>query len=105
MMFMTPQWVLMNKAGFTSTPVILDYRQKQSTARLENTCSNQIRQLHQTLSSGVPICTVVKNNREHGETTKVINSLAPGEESLAMTIILNNKTEAKIATQSWAGEK
>jgi hypothetical protein len=102
---MTPQGVLMSKAVFTSTLVILDYRQKQSTARLEKTCSKQIRRLHGILTAGVPICTEVQNNHDHDETTKVMNSLTPADESLVMAIILHIHTMATIAAKSWAGEK
>jgi len=87
----------MREAERTPTPVSLDSRQQQFTARQGNACSMKLKELHQNSSSGAPIYRVVKIEHEHGQITGGMNWPAPGEELGVRTIILDNKTAAKRA--------
>jgi hypothetical protein len=84
---------------------MVDYRQQQFVARLANPCCRKLKELHQNLSSGAPICKVVWKQHEHGRTTDDINWPAPGEESVVMTTILDDATPAKRAAQLSTMEK
>jgi len=92
--------------AYTVHKVILDSRQQRFTARLANACSNKLKELHQNLASGAPICRAVKKQHEHGQTTEGMNWPAPCEEPVVRTIILDDDhTAAKRAAQCWAREK
>ena len=74
-------------------------------ARLANTCSSKLKELHHNPSSGAPICKVIRKEHEHGRTTKGMNWPAPGEESVVRATTLDDTTAAKSAAQCWAREK
>jgi hypothetical protein len=95
----------MREAVLTPAPVLLDSRQHRFTARLANACNNKLKELHQNPASGAPICRAVKKEHENGRTTNPMNWPAPGEESVVRTIILDDDTAAKRATQCWARVK
>jgi len=64
-----------------------------------------MRELHEDPCSGTPICRVVERDHDHGWTTEGMSWPAPGEEPGVKTIILDDKSTAKRATQHWAKEK
>jgi len=101
----TPRGALMREAGLTPAPVILDSRQQRLTARLANACSNISKEIHQNPASGAPRCRASKKQHEHGQTTDGMTWLAPCEESVVRTIILDDHTATKRAVQHWAREK
>ena len=72
--------------------------------RLVNACSSKIKELHSNPSSGAPIFRVVRNEREHGQTTESLNRPAPGDESAVSTTILDDSAAAKSAVPCWTGE-
>jgi hypothetical protein len=61
--------------------------------------------MHKDPSAGAPICRVVEKEYAHGCTTNGMSWMAPGEEPVVKTIILNDDTQAKRAAQRWAREK
>ena len=74
-----PRGALMSESGLTPAPVILDSRQQRFAARLADTASSKLKELHRNRSSGAPICSVVKEEHEHGQTTEGLMWPAPGE--------------------------
>jgi len=101
----TPRGALMRESGLTPTPVVLDSRQQRLAARVADTCSGKLKELHRNPSSGAPICRVVKEEHENGRTTEGTMWPAPGEESVVRTIILDDTTTAKRTAQRWARDK
>jgi len=95
----------MRESGLTPVPVILDSSQQQFAARLGNACSTRLKVLHSNLSSGAPICRVVRKQHEHGWTTEGINWPTPGGVPEVKTTILDDTPAAKSAAQCWAREK
>ena len=91
----TPRGALMRESGLTPAPVVLDSRQQRFAARLRDACSGKLAELHQNPSSGAPICRVVKEEHEHGQTTKGMMWPALGEGSVVRTIIQDGTTAAK----------
>jgi hypothetical protein len=85
----------MTESGLTPAPAILDSRQQPFAARLADACSSKLKELHRNPSSGAQICRVVKKEHEHGTTTKGMNWLTLGEESVVRTTILDDTTAAK----------
>ena len=83
----------------------LRLRTKTFTARLADTWSKKLKELDLNPASGEPICRGVKKEHEHGLTTTGMNWLAPGEDPVVRTIILDDDTAAKRVTQCWAREK
>jgi len=99
-----PRGALMRESGLTPAPVILDSRQRFA-ARLANACSSKLKELHENPLSGTPVCRVVEIAHEHGWTTEGMSWLAPSEEPVVKTIILDDESTAKRAAQCWAREK
>jgi len=93
----TPRGALKTYSGLTQVHVSLESRQQCLTAMVANMCSNTLRTLHKTLSSGTPVCRAVKTEHEHGRTTEGMSWTAPGEESVVRTVILDDATAAKKA--------
>jgi len=85
-------------------PVTLDSRQQRFAVRLENACSSKLKELHSNLSSGAPICRVVRKEHEHDRTTKGMNWPALDKEPAVRTTILDDTTAARRAAQHWARE-
>jgi len=82
--------------------VILGPRQQRFTARLANSCSSKLKEVHHNPSSGAPICKDIMEENEHGRTTDGTDWPLPGEESVVRTTILDDRTTAKNTTQRWA---
>jgi len=95
----------MREPELTPAPVTIYSRQQQSAARLENACSNKLKEPHSDPCSGAPICRVVNKGHEHDQTTEDMNCQAPGEEPAVRPFILDNTAAATSATQRWAREK
>jgi len=100
----TEQGALMRESGLPLAVVILDARQQRFTARLANTCSSKLRELHRNPTSGAPISKVIREEHEHRRTTEGTNWPPPGEESVVRTTILDDTTTAQSAAQCWARE-
>jgi hypothetical protein len=92
----------MRESGLTPAPVILDARQQRFTVRLGNTWSSKLKELHHNPSFGAPICKVIREEHEHGQTTEGTVWPPPGEESVGRTTILGDTTAAKSAAECWA---
>ena len=95
----TPQGALMRKSGLTPAPVILDSRQQRFAARVANARSSKLKELHHNPSAGTPICKVIREEHEHGQTTEGTDWPPPGEESVVRTTILDDTTPAQNAAQ------
>jgi hypothetical protein len=95
----------MRESELTLALVTLDSRQQQFAARLENACSNKVKELHSNPASGAPICRVVRKENEHAWTSEGMNWLVLGEDPVVRTTILDDTPAAKSATMWWAREK
>jgi len=95
----------MRGSGLTPAPVIIESRQQRFAVSLANVCSNILRKLHQNPSSGTPVCRAVKKEHEHGRMTEGMSWPALGKESVVRTVIVDEATAAKSATQRWARDK
>jgi hypothetical protein len=74
-------------------------RQQQFTAGLAKMYSNKLRMLDQSPSSRTPVSGAPKAQYEHAQTTDDMSWLAPTEQCVARTIILDDATEAKHVAQ------
>ena len=98
----TPWGALMRESGLTPTGVVLDSTQQRFAARLADSCSSQLKELHRNPSCGALLCRVVKEVHVHGRTNEGMMWPAPGKESVVRTIILDDTTAAKRPLQRWA---
>jgi len=74
---MTLQGASRRESGLTPAPLILDSRQQQLTARVENRCSSMLKELHHKPCSSAPICNIVTEGHEHGRITESTDWLPP----------------------------
>jgi hypothetical protein len=101
----TPQGALMRESVLTPVQVIVDSREQRFAARLENSRSSKLKELHKNHASGAPICRAVRNEEEHGRTTEGMNWPALGKDPVVRNPILDDTTAAKNAAQHWARAK
>jgi len=95
----------MRDSGLTPPAVILESREQHFAARLANTCSNELRKLHQNPFPGTLVCRAVKTEHEHGRTNEGMWGLALGKESVVRTVILDDATAVRRAALRWASDK
>jgi len=94
----------MRESGLIPTPVILDSRQLPVAVTLPDSCSSELKEFHRNPSFGAPICRVVKEEPYDGQITKGMMSLAPGDESVVRTTILEDTSPARSRALGWARE-
>ena len=101
----TPMGALMRESGLTPTPVALNTRQQQFTARLASACEgSKLTAVYDHPTSGTPICRVITKEHERGWEAETMHWPNPDKEPAVKTVILSEDTAAKREVIRWARE-